>query len=165
MSLDFTQQIKRGDDFISQQLKDLSKKSCFVVSNDGLCSVQENWRGSVRGARKSGKVVKRGTVLRQGDIIKFGRVPVLIKEWSLDCQRWQYQEDVKRQLEYSSPGQKDHQDQPLNFILNTPANNSMFQDAESAGTFSNEIPHDNAGLVPGQRQSALANEVGGSMST
>jgi len=33
-------------------------------------------------------VTKRGAVIRQGDIIKFGRVPILIKESSIDAKRW-----------------------------------------------------------------------------
>lgn len=38
-------------------------------------------------------------MVRQGDIIKFGRVPIMIKEWSYDQQRWQYQQQLLKAQE------------------------------------------------------------------
>jgi hypothetical protein len=31
---------------------------------------------------------RKGAIVRQGDIIKFGRVPIMIKESSIDIARW-----------------------------------------------------------------------------
>ena len=31
---------------------------------------------------------RKGCIIRQGDIIKFGRVPIMIKESSLDLAKW-----------------------------------------------------------------------------
>ena len=36
----------------------------------------------------SSKVLKRGSIIRGGDIIKFGRVPIMIKESSIDSNKY-----------------------------------------------------------------------------
>ena len=70
-----TKQTKRDDEFISQLLKDLGKKSYQVVTeNLSLGTYKEERR----------REEKRGVVVRAGDIIKFGRVPIMIKESSFD---------------------------------------------------------------------------------
>lgn len=80
MNVDFTTQIKRSDDYISQQLKDLSKKSYIVIGPN--CELGEYSKGT----RK--KFNRKGMIVRQGDIIKFGRVPIMIKESSIDQVKW-----------------------------------------------------------------------------
>ena len=49
----------------------------------------------LKGMNKTVKEVKRGLVIRSGDIIKFGRVPVMIKESSLDIKKWKETEKDK----------------------------------------------------------------------
>jgi hypothetical protein len=39
-----------------------------------------------QGNRK--KQTRRGAIVRQGDVIKFGRVPIMIKESSIDLAKW-----------------------------------------------------------------------------
>ena len=39
-----------------------------------------------KGSRKMKE--RKGCIIRQGDIIKFGRVPIMIKESSLDLAKW-----------------------------------------------------------------------------
>ena len=39
-----------------------------------------------KGSRK--KMPRKGCIVRQGDIIKFGRVPIMIKESSIDLAKW-----------------------------------------------------------------------------
>ena len=39
------------------------------------------------------KVLKRGAVIRTGDIIKLGRVPIMIKESSIDTTRFENHKD------------------------------------------------------------------------
>ena len=94
LALDFTTQIKRSDEHISQLLKDLSRKSKFVVTNDPLIELQTGQR-MTSGRKRIKKEVKRGSVVRTGDIICFGRVPIMIKEWSHDQDR--YEDMLKEQ--------------------------------------------------------------------
>ena len=136
LTLDFTKQIKRGDDFISQQLKELSKKSCFVVTNDGITTIPENARSNFVSyqsgrSKKNSKIMKKGAVIRQGDIIKFGRVPVLIKEWSYDTQRWQHQDAVRKDIEADVPS-RDQAHAAKDFLMRTPNAASMFQQYEES---------------------------------
>ena len=42
----------------------------------------------IRRMNEKKQVKKAGAIIRQGDIIKFGRVPVMIKESSIDKQKW-----------------------------------------------------------------------------
>jgi hypothetical protein len=42
----------------------------------------------LKGMNQKKKVTKKGCVIRQGDIIKFGRVPIMVKESSIDQTRW-----------------------------------------------------------------------------
>lgn len=86
MDLDFTTQIKRSDEHISQLLKDLSRKSKFVVTNDPIIDLMTGER-MPSGRKRNKREVKKGAVIRVGDIICFGRVPILIKEWSYDEDR------------------------------------------------------------------------------
>ena len=80
---DFTQQVKRSDDFISQQLKELSKKSFMVIaSSNQLGQFYDSKNKQIK------KVHKKGSIIRAGDIIKFGRVPIMIKESSIDTSRY-----------------------------------------------------------------------------
>lgn len=79
---DFTQQVKRSDDFISQQLKELSKKSFMVIAS---CNQLGRFQDSKNKEIK--RVNKKGSIIRAGDIIKFGRVPIMIKESSIDSNR------------------------------------------------------------------------------
>jgi len=44
----------------------------------------------LKGMNRKQKVVKRGTIVRAGDIIRFGRVPVMIKESSIDLKKWEH---------------------------------------------------------------------------
>jgi|TARA_B110001450_G_C17209542_1_gene314851 hypothetical protein len=76
--------VKRQDDHISQQLKELSKKSFMVVAS---CNSLGNFHES-KGVSSSSKVLKRGSIIRGGDIIKFGRVPIMIKESSIDANKY-----------------------------------------------------------------------------
>lgn len=86
---DFTKQVKRSDDFISQQLKDLSNKSFMVVaSSNVLGRFSDN-----KFFKNNRKVMKKGAVIRTGDIIKLGRVPIMIKESSIDTQRFENSKD------------------------------------------------------------------------
>ena len=39
-----------------------------------------------QGNRK--KLTRKGLIVRQGDVIKFGRVPIMIKESSIDQSKW-----------------------------------------------------------------------------
>ena len=90
LNMDFSTQVKLQDDFISQQLKDLSKKSYIFASSN-------NEVGTFRaGMNKKAKEVKRGCIIRAGDIIKFGRVPVMIKESSIDTKKWKEIEKFKK---------------------------------------------------------------------
>jgi len=60
LNLDFSKQIKRQDDFISQQLKDLSRKSFMVVAGHSeLGKFKE-----LRGMNEKQNVLKRGAVIR-----------------------------------------------------------------------------------------------------
>jgi len=43
----------------------------------------------LKGMNKKVKVTKTGAVIRTGDIIKFGRVPIMIKESSIDIKKWE----------------------------------------------------------------------------
>lgn len=80
INVDFTTQIKRKDDFISQVLKDLSMKSYLVVGPTSELG-QYPKRNRTKGVRK-------GAIIRSGDIIKFGRVPIMIKESSIDLKKY-----------------------------------------------------------------------------
>ena len=54
---------------------------------------------STKGKKK--KTVKHGNIVRQGDIIKFGRVPVMIKESSIDIKRWEKVKKVNEEMQLS----------------------------------------------------------------
>jgi len=49
----------------------------------------------LKGMNQKVKEVKRGLIIRSGDIIKFGRVPVMIKESSIDTKKWKEIEQTK----------------------------------------------------------------------
>ena len=84
LKLDFTKQVKRSDDFISKQLKDLSKKTFMVISAaNNVGNFQET-----NIYDKIVKITKWGAIIRAGDIIKVGRVPIMIKESSIDSKRF-----------------------------------------------------------------------------
>jgi hypothetical protein len=84
LDLDFTSQVKRSDAFISASLKQLSRKSYMVVAaSNSLGRFQET-----NVFDKSVKVTKRGTIIRSGDIIRIGRVPIMVKESTIDASRF-----------------------------------------------------------------------------
>jgi hypothetical protein len=56
MTVDFTTQIKRSDDYISQQLKDLSKKSYLVISPTSQLGIYE--KGNRRKLPRKGVIVR-----------------------------------------------------------------------------------------------------------
>ena len=43
----------------------------------------------LKGMNQKKKITKKGCIIRQGDIVKFGRVPIMIKESSIDQTRWE----------------------------------------------------------------------------
>jgi len=80
LNLDFTKQIKRNDDFISQSLKDLSRKTFMTIApSNSICRTTD---------RNKNNTLKKGAVLRAGDIIKIGRVPIMVKESSVDIKKF-----------------------------------------------------------------------------
>lgn len=102
MKLDFTKQIKRNDDFISKQLKDLSKKSYMVIAASNVIGKFQE----TNVFDKTVTVIKRGAIIRSGDIIKVGRVPIMIKESSIDGKRYeliQQQQKVKPPVNTTTP--------------------------------------------------------------
>lgn len=55
---------------------------------------------------KTVSVIKRGAIIRSGDIIKVGRVPIMIKESSIDAKRYeliQQQQKVKLPVNTTTP--------------------------------------------------------------
>ena len=85
LKIDYTTQIKRKDNHISQQLKDIMKKSYLATtpaSNLGKYIESE-------GIGPSKKQMKKGGIVRTGDVVRFGRVPVRIKESNLNKLRYE----------------------------------------------------------------------------
>lgn len=116
MNLDFTKQIKRSDDFISKQLKDLSKKSYMVIaSSNNLGKFQET-----NVFDKTVAVTKRGAIIRSGDIIKVGRVPIMIKESSIDGKRFEALKEQQK-ININTPR---HQIVPPYFDIKSDADHS-----------------------------------------
>ncbi len=72
-------------DEMSPALKELAKKSYLVIKHKVLPKEYQTKGGvSSKVSTNSQEYFEnRGTVLRTGDIIKFGRVPFLVKENSL----------------------------------------------------------------------------------
>lgn len=118
LKLDFTKQIKRNDDFISKLLKDLSKKSFMVIAaSNTLGQFQE-----LNIYDKKVNVTKRGAVIRTGDIIKIGRVPIMIKESTIDAKRFEQvqRENTTTMLNYfdiRSDADADHSERNLGVKL------------------------------------------------
>ena len=69
----------------------MAKNSFLVVKNDMIRYEKQDPNSKSQKSKR--KINQRGMIIRTGDIVKVGRVPILIKEWSVDTKRWQFQQD------------------------------------------------------------------------
>lgn len=90
IKLELGEQDRRNDHYISESLKRLSQKA-FRVARDStipeITARRKKMKNYMKDDQHLPELYEDGVIVRSGDVVKFGRVPYLIKESSVDVEK------------------------------------------------------------------------------